>query len=126
MAAKILKESDPRKVKGLGRAVENFDADLWNKNARAAVRDGCYLKFSQNKEMATALLKTGSQILVEASPSDKIWGIGFSAAEALSVPKSQWGTNWLGEVLMEVRELLRKDATKDNTAAVDSSNSTSE
>lgn len=123
MAAKILRETDPRKVKGLGRAVSNFDADLWNKNARSAVRDGCYLKFSQNKAMGDVLLKTGTQHLVEASPSDRIWGIGFSAADALG-NLEKWGTNWLGEVLMEVRDMLRKDVSKKDSDDTDSSSMT--
>jgi ribA/ribD-fused uncharacterized protein len=55
------------------------------------------------------LLETKPKILVEASPYDKIWGIGLSIADAIKTPKSQWpGQNLLGKALVEVRKKLDK------------------
>ncbi|KAK4212533.1 hypothetical protein QBC37DRAFT_483735 [Rhypophila decipiens] len=44
--------------------------------------------------------------LVEAASRDRIWGIGFTASNALKVEKEQWGQNLLGKALMEVRKRL--------------------
>jgi ribA/ribD-fused uncharacterized protein len=45
-------------------------------------------------------------ILVEASPGDRIWGIGFDAENAEG-NEEEWGRNKLGNALMKVRERLR-------------------
>lgn len=52
---------------------------------------------------------------MEASPSDKIWGIGLSQNDPRASDRSKWrGTNWLGEILTEVREeLLKSESQKD-------------
>ncbi|KAI1739571.1 hypothetical protein F4680DRAFT_422006 [Xylaria scruposa] len=55
------------------------------------------------------LLATGTRELVEASPFDRIWGIGFGAKDAGN-RRGKWGLNLLGRCLMEVREELRREA----------------
>ena len=72
--------------------------------------EGCYAKFSQNPDMKEQLLATGNTILVEASPMDKIWGIGRKASDPLARKIAQGkGLNLLGRVLMQVRETLREE-----------------
>ena len=71
------------------------------------VTKGCLLKFSQNPNIKQYLLSTGDRILVEASPFDRIWGIGYIASNAVKVEKSKWGQNLLGKCLMKVREILK-------------------
>ena len=72
--------------------------------------EGCYAKFSQNPDMKEQLLATGDTIMVEASPMDKIWGIGRKASDPLARKIAQWkGLNLLGRVLMQVRETLREE-----------------
>lgn len=105
---KIMESSTPDKAKMLGRNVKNFDQDLWNKNAKNIVICGCYLKFTQNESLKEYLLSTGNRILVEASASDNIWGIGISILAAKS-GKPWKGTNWLGECLMKVRSLIKNN-----------------
>ncbi len=47
----------------------------------------------------------GNTILAEASPMDKIWGIGLDAKTAEIMPPDEWpGKNLLGKILMELRE----------------------
>lgn len=55
------------------------------------------------------LISTKDSILVEASPYDKIWGIGMSANNENIENSLLWrGLNLLGFALMEVRdELIR-------------------
>jgi ribA/ribD-fused uncharacterized protein len=61
-------------------------------------------KFTQDKRLKEILLETGNKTLVEASPYDKIWGIGLAADDKRAKSRSTWqGKNWLGEVLTKVR-----------------------
>ena len=72
------------------------------------------LQFRQNEPLKKKLLETAGQTLVEASPTDKIWGIGLSQDDPRASDRSKWrGTNWLGEILTEVREeILKSDLEK--------------
>ncbi|PRP82786.1 hypothetical protein PROFUN_10001 [Planoprotostelium fungivorum] len=106
-AAKILASNDPRKVKGLGRAVANFDELAWEQHRLQIVIDGNMAKFQQNEDAKRALLSTGDRILVEASPLDRIWGIGFKKEDAMQHVE-HWGLNLLGQALMETRSRLRQ------------------
>ena len=66
-------------------------------------------KFSQNPELWEVLKATGNRILVEASPRDRIWGIGMGKSNPEAENPFQWkGTNLLGFALTEVRDLLRE------------------
>lgn len=105
---RILKTTDPKEVKGLGRSVSNFDEAIWKSNRERIVLEGNMLKFSQDKVLARALFATGDKLLVEASPVDKIWGVGMNAKTASRSSKRQWkGLNLLGKALMETRLILR-------------------
>ena len=107
--SKILKCSQPFDAKKTGRAVRNFSIPVWNEKAYGFVVEGNLMKFGQNPELKKRLLDTGDKILVEASPTDKIWGIGLNAQQALRTWK--WpGMNLLGFALMDVRDVLRKAA----------------
>ena len=75
----ILKCSDQKQIKALGRKVRGFDQAVWDKFKYAIVLNGNWLKFSQNRELREFLLSTGDSVLVEASPYDNIWGIRLSA-----------------------------------------------
>jgi predicted NAD-dependent protein-ADP-ribosyltransferase YbiA (DUF1768 family) len=132
-AAKILKAGlHPRKVKALGRAVENFDEKIWNENRGRIVREGSMAKFTlavseeglrlgsgENGDLIgmslrDLLLSTGDRELVEASPYDSIWGVGFAPGTAAQ-NREHWGLNLLGIALMETRALLREDKYKERS-----------
>ena len=109
---KILKATSPRAQKALGRQVRGFDAGRWTAACRDAVYRGNLAKFSQDEELRALLLATGDRTLVEASPTDRIWGIGLAADDPRAQDPSAWrGTNWLGEALMQVRTTLRAGST---------------
>lgn len=74
----IMAASHPKQFKALGRKIANFRENLWNEHKYQIVVEGNLAKFSQNKELGNFLAQTGSRILVEASPYDKIWGIGMA------------------------------------------------
>lgn len=106
---KILKAETPNQAKGLGRKVKNFDPKLWDEHKYEIVRQGSFLKFSQNQEFKEFLLSTEDKILVEASPYDKIWGIGMLETDSRAKKPLQWnGENLLGSALMEVGDLFKK------------------
>jgi N-glycosidase YbiA len=55
-------------------------------------------KFNQHADLRETLLATGDSTIVEHTTRDAYWGDGGDSS----------GENWLGEILMRVRELLRQ------------------
>lgn len=107
MRDKILEAQIPADAKKLGRKVRNFDPRIWDENCSRIVVDGNFHKFSQNSKLKDFLLSTGSRVLVEASPLDKIWGVGMAEKdESVSDPRLWKGKNLLGFALMQVRDIL--------------------
>lgn len=105
IANKILQETTPKVIKTLGRKVRNFDENIWNEHKEEIVFKGNYLKFTQNEELKERLISTGNKMLVEASPYDKIWGIGINVKQAIE--GKEWkGLNLLGNILMNVRKKI--------------------
>lgn len=106
-AIKILSESDPKAQKALGRLVKNFDAPTWDRFKCQIVFNGNLLKFSQHDDIRKRLIETGDKILVEASPVDKIWGVGLSYSDDRILDERNWkGQNLLGKCLMQVRNFM--------------------
>lgn len=113
MVEVILNTKNPSDIKKKGREIKNFNDKVWNEKCRDIVTKGCYLKFSQNPQLKNYLLSTGNRLIVEASPYDKIWGIGLTAVNAKNVKMDLWpGKNYLGECLMKAREMVEKDMVK--------------
>ena len=106
IAEQILNETDVRKIKALGRKVKNFNNELWDIHKEDFMYNACYAKFSQNAELRDFLLNTDNCEIVEASPVDNIWGIGFSSDKAME-NVDKWGQNLLGKTLMKVRVVLK-------------------
>lgn len=110
----IMKTDDPAEQKAIGRRVKNFNADSWSRVCREKVRQGNSLKFGQNELLRKALLSTGSRMIVEASPTDCIWGIGLAINDSRIFDLNSWrGTNWLGLCLMDVRDFIQRTTPSD-------------
>lgn len=105
VADQILATETPAEAKSLGRAVKNFKQEIWDAECDRVVEQGQYLKFEQNEELKKVLLGTGGREIVETSPNDKVWGIGFNTEEAEG-RESEWGENRLGKALMRARKRL--------------------
>jgi ribA/ribD-fused uncharacterized protein len=104
---KILATDNPSYAKKLGRTVSGFDEARWIAQRFELVTTGNLAKFGQNDPLKFHLLSTRDEVLVEASPIDRIWGIGCAAEEPAARDPAQWrGLNLLGFALMRVRELL--------------------
>ncbi|EMD59562.1 hypothetical protein GGP41_004400 [Bipolaris sorokiniana] len=110
-AQKMFRTTDPRKHKGLGRKVQGFDHAVWDKRKFDVVVQASYYKFTISRDaerLRRMLLATGERELIEASPFDCVWGIGFKQADAM-LNREFWGENLLGKALMEVRKRLRDE-----------------
>ncbi|MEU7906715.1 NADAR family protein [Actinoplanes sp. NPDC049118] len=106
-ARRIVAASHPRQAKMLGRRVRGFDEQTWADQRRAIVVDASVAKFGQRPELRDFLVGTGERILVEASPTDRIWGIGLAATDERAADPARWrGLNLLGFALMEARARL--------------------
>ena len=100
----IMNTKIPAVMKRFGRGVQNFDQDIWKMCCRQFVQEGNIAKFSQNAVLLEELLSTEDRYLAEASPMDKIWGIGMAESNPQANNPSNWrGTNWLGEALNLVK-----------------------
>ena len=106
-AQRIVVASHPRQAKMLGRRVRGFDEQVWAGARFGIVTEAAVAKFGQRPELRDFLVGTGERILVEASPTDRIWGIGLAATDERTADPAQWrGLNLLGFALMRAREQL--------------------
>jgi len=104
---RILRAPSPDAAKKLGRTVQGFDEQRWNEQRFELVVAGNAAKFGQHQDLRAFLLATGTRILVEASPVDRIWGIGLSRDDPRAERPQDWcGLNLLGFALMAVRQQL--------------------
>jgi len=123
IAELILKTPNPRENKKLGRKVRNFNAEVWavvSYPIMVAVNMAKYtqgiksndIRYIHSRRARKALLETGDKIIVEASPYDKIWGIGIGLDNDDCLDESKWlGLNLLGKALMEVRKTLKDESS---------------
>ncbi|MEM7032109.1 MAG: NADAR family protein [Chloroflexota bacterium] len=103
----ILNVEHPNEAKRLGRKAKGFDEALWKQHRYEIVVQANVAKFGQNEALGTFLTNTQERVLVEASPYDKIWGIGLKEDDPKAQNPEQWaGLNLLGFALMEVRNRL--------------------
>lgn len=103
----IMNARHPKEMKAFGRAVAPFDANVWESRCYAIVKQGNLAKFRQNPELWSYMKSTKNRILVEASPVDRIWGIGLAKDHPDADNPMKWrGRNLLGFALTEVRDTL--------------------
>ncbi|MEV0783024.1 NADAR family protein [Streptomyces sp. NPDC050423] len=101
----------PAEAKKVGRLVRGFDEAVWERERYGLVVAGSRHKFGQDPALREFLLGTGERVLVEASPMDRIWGIGLAADDPRAQDPAAWrGLNLLGFALMDARSGLRAAA----------------
>lgn len=104
---KIIHATHPKQAKDFGRKVIGFNESIWNAHRFNIVAQGSFAKFSQHPELKAFLLGTNQRVLVEASPVDKIWGIGMAQDDDHIDNPLKWrGLNLLGFALMVARDRL--------------------
>lgn len=105
---RILSAASPAQAKALGRQVAGFNDARWEAARFDIVVQANRAKFMQNEPLGACLLGTGNRVLVEASPVDRIWGIGLAADDPRASQPDQWrGLNLLGFALMVVRSEMQ-------------------
>lgn len=108
---RIIDALDPSEAKLRGRKVRGFREEVWNIHRYHVVMRGNLAKFRQNPALGEWLINTTEDVLAEASPVDKIWGIGLPADDPRAHNPALWhGLNLLGFALMQVRTLLAAEA----------------
>ncbi len=110
LCEQILKTSDPLKCKHIAKQFPEYNDNVWEKTCRTVVKRGVKAKFLQNKDILSVLLATGNAILAECSGIDKKWGIGIDISDPARFDIREWqGKNYLGVILMEIRDELRQE-----------------
>jgi ribA/ribD-fused uncharacterized protein len=105
--AAVLAAPGPGQAKAAGRKVRGFDEEAWRSARYDIVVVGNRAKFGQHADMRGFLVSTRDKVLVEASPYDRIWGIGMPPDHPdVSRPSAWRGLNLLGFALMDVRDRL--------------------
>ena len=115
----LKKYEDPNIYKKLGRKVRNFEPSKWISHRNIVVKNILYEKFKQNDHLKSWLLTTDDAILAEISKQSKdgkilyydvVWGIKLGPySNEIKYPENwnNYGDNFLGITLMEVRKMLK-------------------
>jgi ribA/ribD-fused uncharacterized protein len=107
VAAQVLTAVHPKQAKDFGRRVRGFDEAAWVAHRYEIVVEGNAAKFAQDPDLCRYLAGTGERVLVEASPVDRVWGIGLAADDRRAEKPRAWrGLNLLGFALADVRGQL--------------------
>jgi ribA/ribD-fused uncharacterized protein len=105
---KILQCPHPKAAKSIGREIIGFSEEIWLQHRIAIVVAGSIAKFSYHPDLCSYLINTGDRVLVEASPIDRIWGIGLATDHHDIEHPDKWlGLNLLGFALMQARNSLK-------------------
>lgn len=111
---KILGESCPKKIKILGRKIKNFDEEEWNHDKLKIVTQGNIYKFSQDPILKAILYNTKNKLLIEASPYDRVWGVGIGIKNKDIYDTDKWkGENLLGKALITARRHIMNKEKKE-------------
>lgn len=99
---KIRELKAPKDAANMGRNRALPLRSDWEQVKDAVMRRAVLQKFQSHEDIREILLATGDELLVENAPGDYYWGCG----------KDGSGKNKLGEILMDVRGVLRAESSK--------------
>lgn len=109
-AEEIMKAKVPLQMKKFGRKVQNFNPDIWGARSEKIMKRGLKAKFTENEHLKRELINTFPRILVEASPRDRLWGIGLGAKNEKAHCRLTWrGKNKLGYLLTDIRNEIMEE-----------------
>jgi len=113
-AEKILVCKTPSEIPEIEKEIRDFNEEIWKQYAQEIAYHGCLFKFAQNSKLKQILVSTGDKVLVKADANDSLWGIGLGLDDvnrdkrAFQDQRNWKGDNWLGGVLMRVRDTLSR------------------
>lgn len=99
---KIRTANSPMTAAQLGRSREFPLRSDWESVKVEVMRRAVQAKFASHEELTKLLLSTGDEQIIEDAARDDFWGCGAAGN----------GKNWLGRLLMELREQLREAESK--------------
>ena len=111
-AALVIKAYAAKEAKAIGRKVRGFNEKKWT-YARWAIMYNCvYAKFWGCADAWAAMKRKGDCEYAEASPYDRIWGIGYRYHDA-EKNRRNWGANLLGKIMKSVYEGIASASDSD-------------
>ena len=114
-ARAIEQAKTPRAAKLLGRKVKPWNQARWDDNCDQIMEDILVSKFTSSQHMTDYLLGILGPFY-EASPRDKIWGIGISVEDAQNgVAHKPGSQNKLGKALDRARVRIEAIANATST-----------
>ena len=116
-ANKIINDNNPDYCRKLGRTVKNYKDEIWDDVRYELFYELNYQKYSQDNKLKAKLLDSqfDDKTFVEASPIDKIWGVGLDENNPLIDDESNWkGQNLLGKLLTNIRKELKNELLTKN------------
>ncbi len=109
--------NSPGEMRALGSNVKNFNSETWAKSVKGIAACCLHVKFTQNPKMADSLLATGKNVLIEAAPNDKLWGIGLSMFDPMIMNKQLlWGKNIQGQSLMNIHSQIKETSIRSSSS----------
>jgi N-glycosidase YbiA len=93
----VRQAASPMVAARMGRSRKRPLRRDWEAVKLDVMREAVRTKFTQHSALTAVLLGTGDALLVEHTANDAYWADGGDGS----------GQNWLGRILMEVREELR-------------------
>ncbi|MBW4522624.1 MAG: NADAR family protein [Scytolyngbya sp. HA4215-MV1] len=96
---KVRQMRSPKDAANMGRNRALPLRSDWEQVKDEVMRKAVLQKFKTHADIREILLATGDEALVENAPGDYYWGCG----------KEGTGQNKLGQILVEVRAILRND-----------------
>jgi N-glycosidase YbiA len=100
-AEEVRRARTPKEAAEMGRDRSRPLRPDWEAVKDDVMRRAVHRKFEAHNDIRTILLGTGDEQIVENAPRDFYWGCGADGS----------GKNRLGEILMEVRQILRSRIT---------------
>jgi hypothetical protein len=97
-AEQIRQVKTPKDAARMGRERSRPLRPDWEQVKDDIMRKAVLRKFETHADIREVLLSTGNELIVENAPGDYYWGCGADGS----------GKNRLGQILMEVREILIK------------------
>lgn len=111
MLEKIMESKSIRQAKIFGKNIRNFNQEVWDKHKLNMSYVSNLCKFQQDEVLKFKLLETENSILVNADVYDDVWGIGKKITDLdIRNPHSWRGENYLGFILMKIREDFKNES----------------
>jgi ribA/ribD-fused uncharacterized protein len=94
----IRQTNSPSVAARMGRSRQRPLRPDWERVKDDVMREAVLAKFTQHADLRSVLLSTGEALIIEHTSNDSYWGDGGDGS----------GRNRLGQILMQVREELRR------------------